>query len=176
MRRPQTDNHLTATQPGSRVSAYTGRFAPGYLSDVDALRPFECWLTGRDHALLEGHLLRSVDSLLLSRLIRAKLADARLVLSDDVESDIATGNSHIVYSVDGKPDESRVLVHWDHEAMVEYSLPVNTLLGVTLLGMKAGQRAPLMRADGTVGEVFLRQIAFQPEAARRPASGTVMAR
>jgi hypothetical protein len=40
-----------------------------------------------------------------------------------------------------------------------------TLPGATLLGMRAGQSAPLLRADGTIGQVVLKDVAFQPEAA-----------
>jgi regulator of nucleoside diphosphate kinase len=150
------------------------------LPAPDALQPSEpgllseCWLTSRDFALLEQHLIdveRRSDSsaVLLGRMIRRKLAGARVVLPDDIPPDVVTGNSRVVFSIDGRLDEFRRLVHWSHEVIVGQTLLVPTPLGVTLLGMKAGQRAALPRVDGTARQVELRAIAYQPERERRAA-------
>ena len=129
-------------------------------------------LTSRDYALLERHWLdvkSRTDSygVLLARLIRRKLGDARVVLPADIEDDIATGNSCVAFYVEGCPPEVRRLVHWEHEDVFGQTLLVPTLAGVTLLGMKEGQRAPILRADGTVREVELTKVVYQPECARR---------
>lgn len=139
---------------------------------LETLRPLDCYLTSRDYTLLEAHLLRLLDGgtdtdPLLARLIRTKLADARLVLTDDVEPTVATGNSRIVFATDGGREVERVLVHWDGHVALGPALPVQSLAGATLLGMRVGQRAPLIRPDGSVGYVTLDAVLHQPEAARR---------
>ena len=138
----------------------------------EALRPLSCCLTAKDYSLLESRLIElrgrnEGTAPLLVQLIRTKLADAEIVLSEDVDPEVATTNSRVVFSVDGRAAETAVLVHWEHEVAREFALPITTLLGATLLGMRAGNRAPLLRSDGGIREVALLEIAFQPEAARR---------
>ncbi len=143
---------------------------------LELLRPIECLLTTKDFTLVERHLLempaaaRRCDRLLL-RLIRTKLADARIVLSDDIAPDVATGNSRLVYSVDDEPERTGVLRHWEHEGDQPTAVQIRSLLGMTLIGMTTGQNAPLVREDGRIGHVRLLAVVFQPEAARRALPG-----
>lgn len=150
----------------------TEALAPWADAFAGAAPAGESFLTSRDYTLLEGHLYRRGEDgpqPLLARLIRAKLSHARVVLTGDVDADVATGDSRVVIAVDGRPDESRLLVHWDDDRVRGDTLRVATLLGVTVLGMRAGQEARLLRADGSLGRVLLRQVAFQPEAFRNRA-------
>lgn len=125
------------------------------------------YLTSRDYTLLEGHLAR-IETLQegvypgLRRLIRAKLDESRVVLSEDIDDDIATGNSRLVFLHDGRR-ETRTLTHWHDQIAVGLALPVSSFLGLTLLGMREGHSAPLPRADGSRGTVTLQRIAYQPE-------------
>lgn len=138
---------------------------------IEWMRPLQSCLTCKDYTLLEGHLLNlgssGKEDPLLARLIRTKLADTRVVLSDDVAPDVATANSRIVLREEDAPESEKVLVHWDHECTNSFALPICSLLGTTLLGMRAGERAALLRDDGTVSSVELLRVDFQPEAARR---------
>lgn len=162
---------LHDTEPVTEPAAEFAR-RPG--PRLETMRPVTSRLTSRDYTLLEAHLWRLLESdtaspidRLLARLIRTKLADAAVVLSDDIEPLVATGNSRIRFSIDDRPAESRLLAHWDSQASVDSLLPIPTFAGVTLLGMAAGQRAPLLRADGSIGAVQLVAVTYQPEAARR---------
>lgn len=136
----------------------------------EALRPMKCQLTSKDYMLLERHLTRPSPARTISplalALIRTKLAESQLVMPDDVAPEVATGNSRIVFSLDGRPDETRVLIHSEGHATTGLSLSVTTLLGATLLGLHSGQQVPLLRADGSLGQVLLREVAYQPEAQR----------
>lgn len=139
---------------------------------LEALRPLRCCVTAKDYSLLESRLIElrgrnEGTAPLLVQLIRTKLADAEIVLSDDVAPDVATTNSRVVFAVDGGAAETAVLVHWEHGVARDFTLPITTLLGATLLGMRAGERSPLLQSDGSIREVTLEEIAFQPEAARR---------
>jgi hypothetical protein len=149
-----------------------GRFAPR----LETIRPITSRLTSRDYTLLEAHLWRLLEfdrpapgEQLLTRLIRTKLADAVVVLSDDIEPTIATGNSRVTFRIDGGPAECRRLVHWDGPDAAGQSLRIPTFLGVAVLGLAEGQRAPLLRADGSIGSVALDAVTCQPEARRRAA-------
>ncbi len=123
----------------------------------------DCILTSKDSALLDVWLMRSADCELeidpvLCALVRAKLAAARIVLSDDIEPDRARGGSRVVYSVDGGPPMSHLLAHWRHDTAAETILPVTSIPGITLLGMRAGQRMPFVRSDGSWGSVRLEAV------------------
>lgn len=121
---------------------------------LESLRPFQCCLTTKDYALLESILPGAERRPLLQWLIRAKMADARLVLPAYVEADIATTGRQLVYAVDGHAAERGAIVAPGHAARPE-EVPLATFLGISLIGLKAGRRGPLLRADGSVGEVLL---------------------
>jgi hypothetical protein len=130
----------------------------------------DCVLTSRDYTLLEGWLIRTVESELevdpvLMALVRAKLAASRIVLSGDVEPDRASGGCRIVYTLDGEAPTSQLLAHWRSDAVAGGSiLPITSILGITLVGMRARQRVPLVRSDGSIGGVWLE--AVSPDAGR----------
>ncbi|ESR24543.1 nucleoside diphosphate kinase regulator [Lutibaculum baratangense] len=144
---------------------------PAEFEALDAVRPLECCLTVKDHGLLEHQMLelakRPRQSDFLVRLMRAKLADARIVMTADLPPDIASANSRIGFSIEGGPEEQRVLTFWDHEALAHQGLPVTTPLGATLLGMRAGQTGVHIEVDGRQRGLELRRVLFQPEHARR---------
>jgi regulator of nucleoside diphosphate kinase len=107
------------------------------------------------------------------RLIRSKLTNARVVLSRDVEPDVATGGSRIAFSIDGAPSIVRVLAHWAEGRPPSDSLAVHSLVGATLLGMRAGQHSLLPRHDAPFGMVRLEEVVHQPESTRHGASREV---
>ena len=137
-------------------------------------QPGDCVLTSRDYTLLEGWLIRAVESELevdpvLMALVRAKLAASRIVLSGDVEPDRVRGGSRVVYTLDGEAPTSQLLAHWRSDAVAAGSiLPITSILGISLLGMRARQRVPLVRSDGSLGGVWLEAVG--PDAGRWPAA------
>lgn len=139
---------------------------------LEVLRPLHCCLTCEDYSRLESHLYTSSvsSSSPVLRLLRVKLADAIVVPADTVGEDVATINSRLIYVVDGCRSDCRVLVTDENDLGVGFNLPVTTLLGATLLGMRNGQRAPFLRADGSVGYVLLKRVAFQPQAVQKSMS------
>lgn len=130
-----------------------------------------CHLTSRDYTLLQAHLVKfeeRADGIFqdLKSLMRFKLHESRVVLSEDIPATVATGNSRLVYVADGQR-ETRILTHWHDQLGAGLGLPITTFLGLTLLGMSEGQSAPLPRADGSEGQVVLEKVAYQPEYATR---------
>lgn len=145
---------------GSSSSSHAGLARPDYGGGLaawlrlESLRPFKCCLTPRDHALLEDVLSGAERRPLLQWLIRAKMADARRVLPAYVEADMATTGRRLVFAVEGQAVERGAIVAPGHAARPD-DVPLATFLGLSLLGLKTGQQGPLLRADGSVGEVLL---------------------
>ena len=120
---------------------------------VEALRPFQALLSQRDVWHLQ-HLSQHCASKeagiypLLTHLARAKLEDASTI--DDLENleGIASMDCCLAFSINEKLPVSRTLF-LDGFADDQGGVPLKSLLGVTLLGMRIGQKSNLLRADGT---------------------------
>ena len=127
-----------------------------------------CQLTAKDFTILEFILGRTPahDQALL-RLLRTKLATATVVSQDDVDRQVATINSRVEYAVDDGPTDNRILIHEQERALPGLTLPVTTLRGLALLGLRAVDSMVVERPDGVREEVCLRGVAYQPEAAKR---------
>lgn len=68
-----------------------------------------------------------------------------------VESDIVVGGSHVSYSAGGGAIKAGLLVHRARPETRQLGIiPVSSLLGATLIGMRTGQQAPLLCEDGLV--------------------------
>lgn len=68
-----------------------------------------------------------------------------------VDRDIVVSGSKVTYSVGGASVEVGLLVHQPNAGPRQRGIiPVSSLLGATLIGMRIGQRAPLLCEDGSV--------------------------
>jgi regulator of nucleoside diphosphate kinase len=128
-------------------------------------------LTTKDFSILEFILERNPthDETFL-RLLRSKLATATVVSQEDVDRQVATINSRVEYAVDDGPTENRILIHGEERTLPGLTLPVTTLRGLALLGLRAVDSIVVERPDGVREEVCLRLVAYQPEAAKRRVS------
>ncbi|TDE33064.1 hypothetical protein [Antarcticimicrobium sediminis] len=98
----------------------------------------QCESTGRPASLLLSHVL-------LHKLMTLEPVD------NVYAGDLVTGGCQVAYSVDQKPASSGLLVHRARSGGASGVIPVSSLLGATLIGMRTGQRAPLLHEDGTIG-------------------------
>ena len=126
-------------------------------ADIAALRPFRAVLCARDYWQMQEHRRRCEELggagfLRLARLIRARSSAAQIVDRDELPDNVATGAALITFAFGRHRPETRQLYHWDYPVQ-GHGLPVASFLGITLIGMSAGQRAPLIDGDGVVGEV-----------------------
>lgn len=127
-----------------------------------------CEITAEDFTILQVILERTplYDQAFRSLLDR-KLATARIVLFDDVDPQVATINSRVEFSVDDGPVDNRILIHRDESTVHGLTLPVTTLRGLALVGLRAEDSITISRLHGSAEEMRLHRVAYQPEATLR---------
>ncbi len=132
-------------------------------------------LPDTDRRKLEQHLRhcgtgRQPASPFLAHVLRRKIAVAR-PLPEEQADGIVTGGTLVRYAIldgpeDGSsdaramgPEQSGLLVHRARTGAPAGAasgvIPVTSLLGATLIGMRTGQRAPLLCEDGTIMSVVV---------------------
>ncbi len=123
-----------------------------------------CCLTPKDYSILEK--LLDNDTLaddLFRRMLRHKLATARIVFPEDIGAGIARLGSRVEFSVDRRFSDNRILTHGDDDVS-GLALPVTRPHGLALLGMAEGDETSVERRDGGMQVLRLDRIWFQPEA------------
>lgn len=115
-----------------------------------------------DHLQLQHHLeqcerFRQPEWRLLACVLRDKIKMTDPV-SDPPARDLAIGGSRVTYSVNRGPARTGLLAHRARSASGISVIPVASLLGATLIGMVAGQRAPLLLEGGSVLTVRLLEV------------------
>ncbi|MBS0524903.1 MAG: nucleoside-diphosphate kinase [Proteobacteria bacterium] len=127
-----------------------------------------CSVTTKDFTILENMIRRiPPHNEGLLRLLRRKLATATIVLPEDIAPQIATINSRVEYRIDDGRTECCVLVHGEEHVSRGLTLPISTLRGLALIGLATGDAVSIERPDGRIETVYLENVAYQPEGARR---------
>jgi regulator of nucleoside diphosphate kinase len=128
-----------------------------------------CHLTAKDVSVLEAMMDRpeAMASPAIARLLRRKLASARVCIRDDIDPRVATINSRIQYAVGSGPAETCVLTHGGERALPGTALPISGLHGLALLGLMEGDAIAVDMGNGGTNVLRLVRIEHQPEAARR---------
>ncbi|WP_138935481.1 hypothetical protein [Roseovarius arcticus] len=72
---------------------------------------------------------------------------------DGMYEDLVTGASYVTYSVNGDPAQIGLMRHRPRSELECDVIPVCSNLGAALIGMRVGQRAPLLREDGTIASL-----------------------
>ncbi len=124
----------------------------------------EVILSSRDFMLLETLVslqLPAEDA--IAQRLREKLARSRVVAPTSLPSGVATLGSRVVFSVEGAPVESRVLVLPDGPSLYGWSLPVTTPRGLALLGARAGTTVLADRRAGGIERIVIHTVAYQPQ-------------
>lgn len=117
-------------------------------------------LTRTDRRALVEHILRA-DKVgtgafaMLARLLGLKLLYATVLDDGRIGTQTAAGGSRVIYAIDDLPQQSGRLFHYDEFSEEDNCIHVGSLLGATLIGMKAGTDGPLLQADGTLRRVHL---------------------
>ncbi|AML52006.1 hypothetical protein [Falsihalocynthiibacter arcticus] len=137
-------------------------------SILRALRNFPSTLPKADHQKLQEHLddcARAMrpSSQLLAYVLANKLMNTRPV-TDVYCSDLVIGGCHVTYAIDGETPQTGLLVHRARAGSLTGVIPVASLLGATLIGMRVGQRAPLLYEDRTIGKLLVIDVTHSAQA------------
>jgi regulator of nucleoside diphosphate kinase len=156
------------------VCAHCGQLNPafdlscsgcGAAASADRLRAQ--LITTRDFALLV-HYARSLSAGdALRGEIEKKLSRCAIARAREIPPDVVTLNSRAVFRVEGRGQETRILVDPGTHMTPGLTLPVTTPLGICLLGATAGDRAAALRRDGGREMVEIVRVAYRPEATHR---------
>lgn len=128
--------------------------------------PAHAVLSRADYWVLNAHRRRCVElggprCLRLAHLIRAKLLKAQVAEAHDLPAGVVTGTSRVTFAIGRGAAESRQLYRWHYPGQGRGALPVGSVLGVTLMGMAAGQRERFADHNGDAAEVVV--LAVHPQ-------------
>lgn len=135
----------------------TARTGAGFAPRPAQLRSALIGAPDRRHVT---RLLRSGDvgaQSMVAHVLRRKIAAAR-ACNGLLPGNVVTGRSSVTYAVDGGPARTVLLTH-EAQGGADDIVAVASLLGATLIGMRAGERAPLLREDGTIASLTVLAVA-----------------
>lgn len=125
-------------------------------------------LTTKDFTILEVLRDRHHDQTgLLMPLIRNKMEKAIVVFREDLPGNIASINSRVRFRVAAGESDTRVISTGQTHGPVGMFLPITTLRGLALLGLREGQAMSLVNMNGVTEKIVLEKVEYQPEASRR---------
>lgn len=97
----------------------------------------------------------------LGHVLRHKITASR-PMQGEVPKDVVTGASCVSYALDGGPAQMGFLSHRARNGAHRDVIPVCSLLGATLIGMRVGERAPLLHEDGAIGSLTVLSVTPTP--------------
>ncbi|MFZ1469999.1 MAG: hypothetical protein WAT09_13630 [Paracoccaceae bacterium] len=120
-------------------------------------------LPADDYRQLQRHLelcenTRPPGWAMLAHVLHHKIMTAEPVPIRRV-TDMVTGGCRVTYAVDDGPPQIGLLTQRARSGLHNGVIPVSSLMGATLIGMRIGQRAPLPSVDGTVYTVTVLDVA-----------------
>jgi regulator of nucleoside diphosphate kinase len=129
---------------------------------------FDCQLTTKDCVVLEVTLERSQDCHdPILPMVQQKLAKAKVVFCDEIDPCVVTLNSRVAFRVNDGPPKTRIVAQRDEGLLPGVILPIKSLRGIALLGMREGQSIAVRYPCGLTETILVEHIEYQPEAARR---------
>lgn len=127
-----------------------------------------CILTNIDFTILEfmrGRYRGTNDP--LASILKRKVDSATVMFHSDVPANVATLNSRVTFSVDGRYVDTRVISSARSVLSVGMYLPLTNVRGLALLGLVEGHGFSFINAEGIEERVVLENVLYQPETSRR---------
>lgn len=124
--------------------------------------PSPIHLTAKDHCVLEtilDHFARMPLKADYAAFLRRKLAQAVIVLRDDIPPDVVTLNSRIVYAINDETRGQVLLVQREGDDFPSFALSLYDMKGLALIGLSEGGSADLPNGD----RLTLVSVLHQPE-------------
>ncbi len=111
-------------------------------------------LPAADRQHLERHLKRCADDGTPAAPLLRHVLDHKVQSTTPLEGqcprDLVCSGRLVTWSVDGGPARTGLLSHRARTGSHSGVIAVASLLGATLMGMRVGQQAPLLREDGAI--------------------------
>ncbi|WP_127753026.1 nucleoside-diphosphate kinase [Devosia sp. 1566] len=147
------------------------------MSDQLASDQPEIILTAKDFALLQSLLHEYGEPFAgAAEIIRHKLSVAQVMFPADIPANVVTLNSRVRFRVGTAPTQDRSLVAGPSEEVYGLTVLLTVPRGLALLGAKAGQTVQARRRDGSVENLVIEAVLFQPERRRSSPPLQVVAR
>lgn len=126
-----------------------------------------CQLTARDFQICTGMLERLADTgSPLVPLLQEKIETTHVVTPEHIDPLTVTLNSRVEFEIDDAATERRIIVQNEFRyGLVGLTLPITTMRGLALLGLRQGHRRHFAE-HGSTRELFVRRLLYQPEARR----------
>ncbi len=86
---------------------------------------------------------------------------------DDLPGDVASINSRVRFRAHAGESDIRVISTGQATGPVGLFLPITTLRGLALLGLRASQKIEFENSNGLAETMLLEAVEYQPEASRR---------
>ncbi|TYB88459.1 hypothetical protein [Oceaniovalibus sp. ACAM 378] len=137
----------------TQFSSPQSRLGPKISTRRQAMLPLD------DHRRLQQYLSlcetpEQPDAAILCHVLHHKI-----MTSDPVSNlslrDLVTGGCRVEFSVGNGPLQTGLMSHTARSAPDIGVIPVFSLLGATLIGMRVGQGAPLLSEDGTIATLLV---------------------
>ncbi|WP_045320166.1 hypothetical protein [Limimaricola cinnabarinus] len=144
------------------VRPSTSQAIPAMLEQTALGTGFALTLADRiaiERLLCNGATLNAPDPLLLTALLRHKLRISRAA-REPAAPDLVVAGRVVTYEIEGDGIRSGTLS--TSRMPFPNHVLVASLLGATLIGMRALQTGPLLRSDGSVASVTILDIAAPP--------------
>lgn len=127
-----------------------------------------CILTNIDFTVLDfmRGRCRGTDDPLAS-ILKRKIDSALVMFHTDVPGNVATLNSRVTFSVDGRDQDTRVVTNNRTDSPVGMTLPITNVRGLALLGLAEGHGFSVMNSEGIEERIVLEKVLYQPQTSRR---------
>jgi len=103
----------------------------------------------------------------LAPLVRGKLARAQILPPHDIPADVVTLYSRVRYRAGNQAPATRIVIPAASHEVLGATLAVTQSRGLALLGMAAQTALTARDGDGESETVFIEEVVYQPQAARR---------
>jgi regulator of nucleoside diphosphate kinase len=117
-----------------------------------------CYLSVRDFHVLEKLIDGDILDPFFYRLVRKKITSATISAHGAVEANVETIGSRVDFLIDGQLCESLILVADEGKQPSRLTLPVTTLRGLALLGLRSGDEIVIDLADGREERLRLQKV------------------
>jgi regulator of nucleoside diphosphate kinase len=129
-----------------------------------------CYLSMKDFTVLEAMLEQDCTDQAFCRLLGEKLSNTTIFFHDEVRTPVAAIGSRVDFVIGGRIFDTRVLVADEDAQPSRLTLPVTTMRGLALLGLRAGDATTIEWSEGERESLQVKNIHTSVKAAPKDAA------